>query len=105
MHENGTHNLKPGVHFSLTLTQEHLAFMHARFMHIYHHIIVLKAVISSLPSVHVIITVSQVNQSAIQLQLNYKTCYLSGGFVVQVWWGYHNVPRVGPHPRHTSATL
>ena len=39
------------------------------------------------------------------LQFNHKTYYLSGGFVVQVWWGYHNVPRVGPHPHHTFATL
>ena len=38
------------------------------------------------------------------LQFNHKVYYLSGGFVVQVWRGYHNVSRVGAHPRHTSAT-
>ena len=41
--------------------------MHTRVM--YRHNIVLKAVISSLPSVPAIVTISQVNQSVIQLQL------------------------------------
>ena len=33
---------------------------------------------------------------ALAPQFDYKTCYLSGGFVVQVWWGLPVIPWLGP---------
>ena len=45
---------------------------------------------------------------ALAPQFDYRTYTKPATFLVGLWCkcggGYHNAPRVGPHPRHTSAT-